>query len=137
MDTVTSLYLETQAAAASNHDYDAIELKLHGLRADLVASIIALFPFSLILQGQTSYLFLVNFCRVLRLLKIFPGYRVLQMLKKYNVSLVRLLEIIISYYIVAHISAGVMLSVGLAKKPDVSDTWLKNVPMPLPADLPK
>jgi CRP-like cAMP-binding protein len=59
------------------------------------------------------------------------------MLKKYNVSLVRLLEIIISYYIVAHITAGVMLSVGLAKKPDVSDTWLKNVPMPLPADLPK
>ena len=80
---------------------------------------------------------MVNFCRVLRLVKIFPGYRVLQMLKKYNVSLVRLLEIIISYYIVAHISAGVMLSVGLAEKPDVSDTWLKNVPMPLPADLPK
>lgn len=51
MDTVTSEYLETQAAAVSNHDYDVIELKLQGLRADLVASIISLFPFSLILQG--------------------------------------------------------------------------------------
>jgi hypothetical protein len=59
------------------------------------------------------------------------------MLKKYNVSMIRLLEIIISYYIVAHITAGVMLSVGLAEKPDISDTWLNKVPIPLPADIPK
>jgi hypothetical protein len=59
------------------------------------------------------------------------------MLKKYNVGLIRLIEIIISYYIVAHIAAGVMLSVGLAKSPDISDTWLNKVPIPLPSSLPK
>jgi hypothetical protein len=59
------------------------------------------------------------------------------MLKKYNVGLVRFLEIIISYYIVAHITAGVMLSVGLAHSPDISDTWLNKVPIPLSSNIPK
>jgi len=59
------------------------------------------------------------------------------MLKKYNVSIVRLIEIIVSYYIVAHITAGVMLSIGLAHKPDISETWLNKVPIPLPSEFPK
>jgi hypothetical protein len=107
------------------------------MRIDLITSILALFPFSLALQEVNSYLFIVNFLRVLRMIKLVPGYRVLQMLKKYNIRIVRLLEIIISYYIVAHIAAGIMLSVGLAEKPDISNTWLNKVPIPLPPNLTK
>jgi hypothetical protein len=55
-------------------------------------------------------------------------------LKQYSVNLIRLVEIIVSYYLVAHIVSGVMLSVGLASAPDISDTWLNKVPVPLPSD---
>jgi hypothetical protein len=60
---------------------------------------------------------------------------VLQTLKKYYVNLTRLFEIIISYYIVAHITAGVMLSVGLQYSPYIGNTWLNKVPIPLPSNI--
>ena len=54
------------------------------------------------------------------------------MLKNWNTNIVRLLEIILAYHFVSHIIAGVMLSIGLARKDQVSDTWLNKVPEPLP-----
>lgn len=53
----------------------------------------------------------------------------LQLLKKVNVSLIRLLEIFISYYFVAHIVSGVFLNVGLSQ-PDIRKTWLNRLPVP-------
>lgn len=75
----------------------------------------------------------MNFLRVLRMVKLLPLYRVLNLLKVYNTNLVRLFEIILAYYGVAHIISGVMLSIGLARRDDIQDTWLNKVPVPLPA----
>jgi len=44
---------------------------------------------------------------------------------------VRWLEVLITYYIVAHIVAGVMLSEALSAD-DIRQTWLNRVPSPLP-----
>ena len=52
-------------------------------------------------------------------------------MKPLNVHLIRLLEVEITYYLVAHIVAGVMLSMGLTNK-DITKTWLNRVPVPLP-----
>lgn len=97
-----------------NHDKDEVELKLKNARIDLITSITAMIPFSLIFQGVDDVLFIVNFLRVLRIIKLQPLYRVLNYLKRFSVSMIRLLEIIIAYYVVAHIVACVMLSVGYA-----------------------
>ena len=72
----------------------------------------------------------MNLLRVLRLVKIWPFYRALQLLKRYNLNLVRLVEVLLTYYLVGHIVSGVMLSVGLSQ-PDIRRTWLNRVPVPL------
>lgn len=97
-----------------SHDKDEVELKLKNARIDFITSITAMIPFSLIFQGVDDVLFIVNFLRVLRIIKLQPLYRVLNYLKRFSVSMIRLLEIIIAYYVVAHIVACVMLSVGYA-----------------------
>ena len=51
-------------------------------------------------------------------------------MKKINISLIRLFEVVITYYLVAHIVAGVMLNVGLTQE-DIRLTWLNRVPVPL------
>lgn len=98
---------------------------------------ISIVPFSLIFQHYNSPLFIINFLRVLRLIKLLPVYRVLQYFKKFSPNLIRLFEIISAYYLVAHISAGVMLSIGLANGTDISNTWLNKVPVPLPKGVSK
>lgn len=112
-------------------------MKLKSARIDLITSVLGMLPFSLILESITSMLFIVNFLRVLRLVKILPLQRILNYLKRYNVNLVRLFEIILAYYIVAHIVGCVMISVGLAKKDRIYDTWMNKIPVPLPPDMPK
>jgi len=53
------------------------------------------------------------------------------------VELTRLFEIILSYYIVAHIIAGVMISIGLSEKSNTPDTWMNKIPIPLSSEKPK
>lgn len=76
----------------------------------------------------------MNFLRVLRLAKIWPFYRVIQILKKLDVYLVRLLEVLITYYLLAHIVSGVMLNIALTQ-PDIRKTWINRVPILLPAEV--
>jgi hypothetical protein len=66
----------------------------------------------------------------LRLVKIWPFYRVIQIFKKFNVNFVRWLEVLITYYVVGHIVAGVMLSEALTAD-DIRFTWLNRLPSPL------
>ena len=80
---------------------------------------------------MNDVLFIINFLRVLRLVKIWPFYKLIQILKPINVHLIRLFEVFITYYLVAHIVAGVMLSMGLTNA-DITKTWLNRVPVPLP-----
>ena len=112
------------------YDKDDILKKIGNLKIDAISSFISIIPFSLIFEGYQSILFIINFLRVLRLIKLLPVYRVLQYLKKFSPNLIRLIEIILAYYLVAHICSGVMLSIGLAYGPDISNTWLNKVPVP-------
>jgi hypothetical protein len=59
------------------YDKDDIIKKIGNLRIDAVSSIISIIPFSLIFEGYQSLLFIINFLRVLRLIKLLPVYRVL------------------------------------------------------------
>ena len=73
----------------------------------------------------------MNYLRVLRIVKIWPFYKFLQLLKVYNVNFIRWIEVLITYYFVAHILAGVMLSDALTN-PDILRTWLNRIPSPQP-----
>ena len=52
-------------------------------------------------------------------------------MKRINVNFFRWLEVLLTYYIVAHIVGCVMLSVGLTAD-DIRLTWLNRVPSPIP-----
>lgn len=67
------------------------------------------------------------------MVKLVPLYRVLNSLKRFGVNKVRFVEIVLAYYGVAHVIAGVMLSVGLAQRPNVRNTWLNKLPVPQPS----
>lgn len=121
----------------SNHDRDEINQKLSLSKIDLIMSVLALMPFSLIFEQMKTALFIINWLRILRISKLFPLYKVCNYFKKYNVKVVRISEIIIAYYVVSHISACVMLSVGLAQAHNIENTWLNKVPIPLPANVSK
>ena len=60
-----------------SHDLDEVESKLNKMRFDLFTSVLATLPFSLIFNDYKKELFIVNFLRILRILKLLPGYRVL------------------------------------------------------------
>lgn len=51
-------------------------------------------------------------------------------LQRFGVNKVRFIQIVLAYYGVAHIIAGVMLSVGLAQRPNIRNTWLNKIPVP-------
>jgi len=48
------------------------------------------------------------------MVKLIPIYRVFNWMKRFSVNKIRFLQIVCIYYTVAHINAGVFLSVGLA-----------------------
>lgn len=112
-------------------DKDEIDYKIRLSKVNFISTVIGAIPFSLILQNTNDQLFILNFLRVLRLVKIWPFYKLIQILKPINVHLIRLFEVVVTYYLVAHIVAGVMLSMGLTNK-DITKTWLNRVPVPLP-----
>lgn len=45
-------------------------------------------------------------------------------------NFIRWIEVLITYYFVAHVVSGAVLAIGLSK-PDVRETWLNRVPSPL------
>jgi len=89
--------------------------RLKYLKFNFISTLIATIPFSLIFYQRNDALFIVNFLRVLRIVKIWPFYRFLQLLKIYNVNFIRWIEVLITYYFVAHILAGVMLCEAMTK----------------------
>lgn len=101
----------------------------------MITSFISTIPFSLIFWNYNTNVFIINFLRVLRLIKLLPLYRVLNYFKRFNVKFVRIFEIILAYYVAAHIIAGVMLCVGLKEKSHLQDTWMNKIPIPLPANI--
>jgi hypothetical protein len=128
---------QSSLAGAGRFDLDEIKIRVGQSRVELTTSVLSLIPFSWIFWNTKGALYVVNFLRTLRMIKVHPLIRALSFLKRYNLNLIRLLEIILAYYVVAHLTAGIMLSVGLAYRPDVSNTWLNKVPIPLPQGITK
>jgi len=52
--------------------------------------------------------------KLLRLVKLWPLYKLLKTAKKFNVNLVRLIEVLITYYMICHVFGCIWLSMALA-----------------------
>ena len=101
------------------------------LKKDIVLGLFSLVPFSLILQDLHHYqpILLLNILRMLRLLKIWPLFAMTNLLKKLSLNPVRIIEVLITYYIVNHIVACLYISIAINSQ-DVSETWLRRYPVP-------
>ena len=133
LSTVSPLE-QLQKKISHSSDLDEVTKKITLMRLDIITTLVAAFPFSWILQGVTRADFIVNLLRVMRLLKVWPFYRVIQILKKIDVNVFRLVEVIITYYLVAHVVSGVMLNVALTAT-DIRKTWMNRVPVLLPHEV--
>ena len=84
------------------------------VRTEIACSSIALIPFSLIFQSIEYHepLWLVNSLCLLRLVKILPLVKLFEYLKTRNLQKYRVIEVVITYYIIGHAVTGVWISMG-------------------------
>jgi hypothetical protein len=53
-----------------NNDKDDLEFKMSSVMVALASAVLSMIPFSLIFSGVTDVLFIVNFLRIIRLIKL-------------------------------------------------------------------
>lgn len=101
------------------------------LKIEIVTSLVAVVPFSLIFQlaQQHEPVLLVDFLCLLRIVKIMPILKLFEYLKSENMQKWRVIEVVITYYFICHIITGVWISMGVAAD-DVRETWLRRIPVP-------
>jgi len=125
----TSSNLLERRLAEDREEYNR---RKRNVRFELVCSMLAFFPFSLVfnLAGvSTKHTVVVVFC-CLRLVKIWPVYKFFSVWKKREVDLLRIFEAFFSYYFACHILTCYIISFALPV-PDVRTTWLRRVPVPV------
>jgi len=117
-----------------NEDKEEFFKRLRNVKIEIICSIVALVPFSLFfeLSETRQPLLIINTLCLLRLVKIWPIYKILASLKKRSVDAIRIVEVVITYYIACHIVSCYVISLAL-HVPDARDTWLRRVPVPQPA----
>jgi len=124
----TSSNLNERQLADDREEYAR---RMRAVHFELVSSIIAFFPFSMVFDFagvSTEHTIVVILC-CLRLVKIWPVYKFFSSLKKREVDLIRIFEAFFSYYFASHILTCYIISFALPA-PDVRDTWLRRVPVP-------
>lgn len=112
-------------------DKEEYARRKRNVRVELVCSGLALFPFSLVfdLAGvKKDNIFIVLLC-LLRLCKIWPVYKIFSTWKKREVDLIRIFEVIFSYYFACHIITCYVISIAI-NAPDVRETWMRRIPVP-------
>ncbi len=72
---------------------------------------------------------LVDSLSLLRMVKIWPLFKIFEVLKKREVDTWRIIEVIITYYIACHIVSCVVISVAYDND-DVRKTWMRRIPVP-------
>jgi hypothetical protein len=96
----------------------------------MICSAVAIIPFSMIfstLDVHSPHL-VVSVLTHLRLVKIWPVFKALNVLKRKEVTKVRIVEVAFTYYFCCHIIACQMIALSLYE-PDLRETWLKRVPV--------
>jgi len=72
---------------------------------------------------------IVNPLCLLRIFKIMPLIKLFEYLKTQNLQKWRVIEVVVIYYILCHISANVWISMGQFV-PDVRETWIRRIAVP-------
>jgi hypothetical protein len=112
-------------------DKEEYQKRIKYVRVELVCSIVACIPFSWMFKTAGVKMTnpgLVLLC-CLRLVKIWPVYKFFAIWKKREVDLVRIGEVIFTYYFACHIIACYCISIA-ANAPDIRKTWMRRIPVP-------
>ena len=105
--------------------------KLNSLKFYFITSIFSWFPFAMIFsltEIDEPYL-LIYYLKCTRLLKIWPLRRLSNYWKKYYLKITRIVEMLLTYYIFAHIIAWSLIWIAY-EVPDIRTTWMKRLPVP-------
>ena len=101
------------------------------VKVELVCSAVAALPFAFVFDVagvKKDSVLIVALC-LLRLVKIWPLFKIFNVWKKREVDLVRIIEVIFNYYLACHIIACYCISIA-ARAPDVRDTWMRRISVP-------
>ena len=112
-------------------DIEDAKKKLILKKRTLIRGIFSVLPLSLVfsLSGLHEPILIIDTLCLLRLLKIWPIFKLIETIKKQAVNIVRIIEVIFGYYIICHIVSCLWISIAL-HEPDVRETWLRRVPVP-------
>ena len=101
------------------------------LRIYFVASIISWFPFAMIFSfaKADSPTLIIYAIKLTRLIKIWPLKSFLKYFKKNYLKITRVVEVIMIYYISAHVVACSLIWIAYEIR-DTHDTWMKRIPYP-------
>jgi hypothetical protein len=103
------------------------------LKFKIFLEVLSLMPLSLVFQQCEVYspAYVIAFCKLLRLLKVWPVFDVLHILKKKAMNIFRIIEVILSYYIVTH-TLTCLFIIMMYFEPNMNDTWVRRIPYPFP-----
>ena len=106
--------------------------RVSNLKTEIVTSCIAVLPFSMVFEmvGLHNPILITNTLCLLRLVKVYPLIKLFDYLRSVNMQKFRILEVMITYYLLNHIFTCIWLSMGL-NADDTRDTWIRRIPVPL------
>ena len=112
-------------------DKDRFLQRVWEIKFEIGSSALAVIPFSWITQALKYHepLLLVNTLCLLRLVKIRPLRKLFEYLKRGNMQKWRVIEVVVSYYLIGHVITGIWISMGKFV-PDVRETWIRRVTVP-------
>jgi hypothetical protein len=110
-----------------------LKKRTSNLKVEIVTSALAALPFSFLFQAFSIHrpLLLCNPLSLLRLVKVLPLIKLFDYLRSEHQQKWRILEVMITYYIINHILTCNWLSMGLHVE-DVRDTWVRRITVPQP-----
>ena len=105
--------------------------KKNSLKFYIITSMLSWFPFAMIFSfaGIDEPYLLIYFIKCTRLMKIWPLRRLSNYWKKYYLKITRIVEMLLIYYIFAHIIAWSLIWIAY-EVPDIRTTWMKRLPSP-------
>jgi len=112
-------------------DKDLFYKRLHTIKLEICCSCLAIFPFNFLFQSLNIHepmLLVISLC-LLRLVKIMPLNKLFTDLKSENMQKWRVIEVVISYYLLSHVFTGVWIAMGQFV-PDVRTTWVRRIKVP-------
>lgn len=121
--------LEYEATMMDNIEH--FKKRTSALKVEIVSSCFAIVPFSLCFQVFDYHepLLVCNPLCLLRLVKVLPMIKLFDHLRSEHMQKFRILEVMITYYVINHVLTCIWLSMGLHAA-DVRETWIRRLPHP-------